>query len=277
MWTGGKAEHVTPDTETDGATDADAGFPARFRAREPLVGCWSLVGHPVVAEFLAQQGFDFVVADGEHTENDLETLASMVRAVEAAGTDTEALVRPASADPTAIKRVLDLGPRGIIVPQIEGVGTARDAVSAATYPPAGERGLAGTRPSEYGADLAAYVERASEDVLTILQVETVGAVEDVEEIAALDGVDGLLVGPADLSARLGVFGEFESDLFRDAVGRVVEAADAADTPVGTLATTRANLETRHGWGMDYMVAGTDLGYLRDAAADYQSVYAALQE
>ncbi len=234
-----------------------------------------LVGHPVVGEFLAQQGFDFVVADGEHTENDVETLASVVRAVDAAGTDTEVLVRSPSADPADVKRLLDLGPRGVIVPQIEDVDAARCAVEAATYPPEGVRGVAGTRPSGYGTDLETAVERASEDVVTILQVETAGAVADAAEIAALDGVDALLIGPADLSARLGVFGEYDHDRFRDAVATVVEAADAAETPVGTLATTRENLETRHAWGMDYMVAGTDLGYLRDAGARYRETYAGL--
>lgn len=256
-------------------------FADRLRARDPLVGAWMLSGDPVVAEVLAQEGFDFVVADGEHGEHDIETLGAQVRAVDAARGDprvedgADVVVRAPSSDPAWIKRVLDLGPRGVIVPQIEDVEEARRAVEAASYPPDGVRGVAGTRPSRYGLDVESYVASANEDVATILQVETVGAVEDAREIAALDGVDALLIGPADLSARHGVFGEFESDPFREAIEYVVEAADAAETAVGTLATTRENLATRHEWGLDYVVAGTDVGYLREASAAYRERYADL--
>lgn len=244
----------------------------RLRALEPVSGAWVTVGHPVVAELLAQQDFDFLVLDGEHTENGIESIAAMVRAVDAADGDTEALVRVSAPDPIEIKRVLDLGPSGVIVPQVETAEEAADMVAAASYPPDGYRGVAGTRPSGYGASLDEYYSRANTDTLVLAQIETEDAVEHVGDIAAVDGLDGLFIGPADLSARLGVFGEFDSDTFRDAVAEVAAAANDADKPLGTLATSQASVESRWEWGVDFLVTGTDTNYLVDGAADYLERY-----
>lgn len=244
-------------------------FVMRLRARDPLVGAWSTIGHPVVAEVLASGAFDFVVLDGEHSENTVADLADLVRAVEATGTGTAPVVRVSGLDRAEIRRVLDFGPAGIIVPQIESVEEAREAVAAASYPPDGVRGVAGGRASGYGTDIARYVEEADDELATILQVETVGAVEDIEAIVEIDGLDALFIGPADLSARLCVFGEFESETYLDAVETIVEAATAADVPIGTLATDPDNVEPRWtDWGMDFLVAGTDVGHLRSGMETY---------
>ncbi|MFC3478276.1 HpcH/HpaI aldolase family protein [Halobacterium litoreum] len=240
-----------------------------LRAGDAPVGVWSTIPSPVVAELLAADGFDFVVLDGEHSEHTIETLADGVRAVEAATGDADPVVRASGDDPAEIRRVLDLGPAGVVIPQIEDAEAAREAVSATRYPPAGLRGVAGGRASEYGEEIDEYVETADDRVATILQIETPGAVEDAAAIAALDGVDALFVGPADLSARLGAFGEFDSEGFREAVARVTAAAADAGVPVGTLATTPEQVETRRDdWGMDFVVAGTDVGCLRSGASDF---------
>ena len=244
-------------------------FARRVREGESLVGAWSMTGQPVVLEALATEGFDFLVVDGEHSENTIRDLANGVRAIDATETDAQAVVRVSGNDRAEIRRVMDLGPTGVLIPQIESADDARAAVEATAYPPAGVRGVAGGRASGYGTDLATEVETANESVATIIQVETEGALADVESIANLDGLDALFVGPADLSARLGVFGEFESAAFRDAVDRIVAAARDASVPVGTLATGPDQVETRwNEWNMDYLIAGTDLGYLRSGAATY---------
>jgi 2-dehydro-3-deoxyglucarate aldolase len=247
----------------------DSTFADALGRGDSPTGVWSTIGDPVVAELLAGEDFDFVVLDGEHSENTIADLADGIRAVEAAGADTAPVVRVSSADETELKRVLDLGPAGVVVPQIESFEAARDAVDAIRYPPAGIRGVAGGRASNYGRDLDEYVASADESVATILQVETPGAVEDIDAIAGLDGVDALFVGPADLSVRLGVFGEFESEQFEAAIDRVVEAGAANDVPVGTLATTVENVETRRDdWEMDFLVTGTDVGLLREGASQF---------
>jgi len=242
---------------------------AALRAGDSPVGAWSTIGHPVVAEVLADEAFDFVVLDGEHSENTIDDLAAGVRAVEASDGGADPVVRVASSDAADIRRVLDLGVAGVVVPQVDSADEARDAVEAAHYPPDGVRGVAGSRASGYGSDLAEYVETANEAVATMLQIETAGAVDDVDEIAALDGLDALFVGPADLSARLGVFGEFDAPVFRDSIEAVVAAAENEGVPVGTLATTPDEVAVRRDdWGMDFVVAGTDVGSLRAGAREF---------
>ncbi|WP_323676116.1 aldolase/citrate lyase family protein [Halorubellus sp. PRR65] len=262
-------------------------FAHRLRDRDALVGAWCTVGHPVVAEVLAAEPVDFVVLDGEHSENTIGDLADCVRAVDAANhrvsrrdaaadadadaTGTATVVRASGPDRAEIKRLLDLGPDGILVPQIEDVSDAREAVRASQYPPEGVRGVAGGRAADYGRTLDDTVASANDDVATILQMETTGAIADADAIAALDGLDALFVGPADLSARLGEFGAFDTEAFRAGIDTVADAAATApgSVAVGTLATSHENApERRDDWEMDFVVAGVDVAYLRDGLDGY---------
>ncbi len=246
------------------------GFAAQLRAGDPLVGAWSNVGDPVVAEVLAGEGFDFVVADGEHSENTMGDLATVIRGMDAAGTDTAPVVRASGADRAEIRRLLDLGPSGIVIPQIESAAEAREAVAATQYPPEGVRGVAGGRASGYGTALQAYVDTADRTIATILQVETRGAVAEIETIAGIDGLDALFVGPADLSARLGAFGDVESHDFQDAIDTVVDAAHDASVPIGTIATSPETVASRfEDWGIDFIVAGNVVEYIRQGATTFR--------
>jgi len=247
-------------------------FATRLRNGEPLVGVWSIIGNPTVAEHLAHADADFVVLDGEHSENTIEDIGVGIRAIEAADAGTVPVVRVSENNGAEIRRLLDLNPRGIVVPQIDSLEEAEAAVDATQYPPEGVRGVAGSRASAYGMRLGEYFEQANESIATILQIETEGALDDVEEIAAIDGLDGLFIGPADLSARLGAFGQFESGQFLDAVERTVAAAAEHDVAVGTLATGLDSVERRQEWGVDFMAAGTDVGYLRESADQYLDRY-----
>ena len=234
-------------------------FKRRLRRGDPVVGHWISIGDPTVAELCGRDA-DFVVVDTEHAPTDIESVATATRAVEAAG-EAAALARVAWNDPVRIKRVLDTGVSGVLVPMVETPDEAREAVEAVRYPPEGVRGIAGSRANDYGRDLDAVVESAGDDLVTVVQIETERAVENAAAVAAVEGIDALLVGPADLSGSLGVFGEYESDRFEAAIADVLDAAHESDTPVGTLATNFDEIGLWADYGYDYQIVGVDAGYL----------------
>jgi 2-keto-3-deoxy-L-rhamnonate aldolase RhmA len=240
-----------------------------LRSGEAVVGTWVSLAEPAVAELLAPD-FEFVVLDTEHTPNTLETVANCARAVDAAPGEALPIARVAWNDPVRTKRILDLGLGGVMVPMVETPDEAEAAVAACRYPPEGIRGMAAARAHDYGRSFDEYVERANDDVLTILQVETEEGLSNVEEIAAVDGVDALFVGPADLSANLGVLGEWESDAFVDGVERIVTAAQDAGTPVGTLGVDVDQLRAFDSFDYDYVIAGVDAAMLLGGAADVRA-------
>ena len=247
-------------------------FKRRLRRGDPVTGHWLSIGHPTVAELCAPDA-DFVVVDTEHAPTDFETVADCARAVDAVdGGETATLARVADNDPVRIKRALDTGISGVLVPMVDTVEEARNAVEAVRYPPEGVRGIAGSRANGYGRTLDAAVESAGDDLVTVVQVETERAVGNAVDIAAVEGVDALLVGPADLSGSLDVFGEYDSERFRDAVSRVVDAAEAAGTPVGTLATDADEIDRWAAYGYDYQIVGVDAGYLAAGTATARRAY-----
>lgn len=237
----------------------------RFESETHLTGTWVSIGHPTVAEVSASLGFDFILIDTEHTAISLETLENMVRGVEAADGDTEVVVRVPSDDHIRLKRVLDIGVSGVMVPMVDSATEAEALVEAVRYPPEGIRGIAGGRASDYGLSFDEYVSSASDSLFTVVQIETQAGLANVDEIAQVDGIDSLFVGPADLSASLGVFGDLESDCFEQAVESVVEAGQAHGLPVGTLTIDPDDIETRVQQEFDYLIVGKDVSTL--AAAD----------
>ena len=235
------------------------------------IGTWTSLSDPAVAEIAAAE-FDFVVVDTEHTALGLETVADCIRAVDAGG--SQAVVRTPWNDPVRIKRLLDLGPDGLLVPMIDDGDAAHEAVAATRYPPEGIRGLAAARASDYGREIGPYVHETHRDLTLIPQVETEAGVENVDDIATTEGVDALFVGPADLSAALGVFGEWTNPVLSEAMETVVDAGDDAGIPVGTLGVTPEQVRALGSVGFDYMIAGADTAHLvaggkraRDAAED----------
>jgi len=236
-------------------------FKRRLRRGDPVAGQWLSIGDPTVAELCGRDA-DFVVVDTEHAQIDVESVADAARAVEAAGDGAAATIaRVAWNDPVRVKRVLDTGVSGVLVPMVETAEEARAAVEAVRYPPEGVRGIAGSRANDYGRELAAAVEDGGEALATVVQVETERAVGNARDIAAVEGVDALLVGPADLSASLGAFGEYDADRFREAVTDVLDAAHGVDTPVGTLATGPDEIRRWADYGYDYQIVGVDAGYV----------------
>ncbi|MFB6081667.1 MAG: HpcH/HpaI aldolase/citrate lyase family protein [Halanaeroarchaeum sp.] len=248
-----------------------------FESNSHPLGTWVSVGHPTVAEISASVGMDFILVDLEHTAMTLETVESLVRAVEAAEGDTEILVRVPWNDHVRIKRILDIDVDGIMVPMLESAAETEELVAATRYPPEGRRGIASGRAAEYGQSFEEYVASANSDIVTIGQIETQEGVENAEGIAAVDGLDALFVGPADLSAAYGVFAQWDSETLTEAMGAIIDAADRADTPIGTLTVDPDDMEMRLEQGFDYLIAGKDTSYLSAANRETKARYERLIE
>jgi len=237
------------------------------------VGTWISIGDPSVAEMSASLGFDFLLVDTEHTTMSLETVENIVRAIDAADSGTETVVRVPWNDPVRIKRVLDIGVDGVMVPMVETAREARDLVEATQYPPEGIRGIAAGRAADYGLHFEEYVRNANGSILTIVQIETETGLENVGNIAAVEGIDALFVGPADLSGSLGVFGEWDSERFVNAIDEVITTGIDSDTPVGTLTLETNDIPVRLDQGFDFLIIGKDIATLaaanRDALEEYE--------
>lgn len=242
-----------------------------------LSATWVSVGHPTIAEVSATAAFDFVLIDTEHTTSTLETVENMHRAIEAAPGSTGSVVRVPWNDPVYLKRVLDIGVSGVMVPMIDTAEEAESLVESLRYPPEGTRGIASGRASNYGEDFRSYVAKASDTFATIAQIETRDGLENVERIASVEGIDALFVGPADLSGALGVFGEWDAPEFVDAMDRVIDAAHAAGISVGTLTVRPEAAPDRVDRGFDFQIIGKDTSYLMRENARALELYERVTE
>lgn len=237
-----------------------------FESGTHPIGSWVSIGHPAVIESIAQLDLDFVLVDMEHTTMSLETVEDMVRGAHAMPGETEVIVRVPWNDPVRLKRVVDIGMAGVMVPMVESVDEAERLVESVRYPPEGIRGIAGSRATGYGHNFEEYVTSANGSIFTIAQIESEVGLDKVDEIAAVDGLDALFVGPADLSNVLGVFAEWESETYVDAVSKVVEAGANADVPVGTFTSSLDDISDCVDNGFDFLIAGKDASFLMDGAA-----------
>jgi len=180
-------------------------FKHALAAGRQQIGLWCSLSHHYAVEAVAGAGFDWLLLDTEHSPNDLESLVPQLQAV--AAYPSSAVVRVPWNDTVMIKRVLDIGAQSLLLPYVQNVEEARAAVAATRYPPAGVRGVAGTtRASRFGR-VKDYARRAEEELCVLVQVETREALAHIEAIAALDGIDGIFIGPADLHASMGFIGQ----------------------------------------------------------------------
>ncbi len=210
--------------------DAASGLRSRLHARDVTLGTWITLGHPAVGEILAGCGFDWLVVDMEHSAIDLPQAQELIRVISLAG--GVPLVRMPDQGPTLIKRVLDAGAAGVVVPDVRSAEQAKGVVASAKYPLAGSRGVGLARAQGYGLGFEAYRDWQAEGVIVIVQIEHIDAVEVIEDILGVDGVDGCIVGPYDMSGSLGVPGELDDARVESAVARVAEAAAKAKVSAG---------------------------------------------
>ncbi|NBE08058.1 aldolase/citrate lyase family protein [Paragemmobacter ruber] len=238
-------------------------FKRALKEGRQQIGLWNSIPGSLVSELLATCGFDWVVIDTEHAVTDVPDTLPMMQAM--APYRTQAVVRPASNDPVLIKRLLDLGAQTLIIPYVQNADEARAAVAAIRYAPRGIRGVAGlTRASIFG-QVAGYHQRAEEELCLILQVETAEAMARIPEIAAVDGVDGLFIGPADLAASMGHAGDLRHPDVVAAIEAGIRAIVAAGRPAGILTLDPAFAQTCIGWGTTFTAVGMDVALLAQGA------------
>jgi len=241
-------------------------FRARILAGETLIGVFSDLASPLAVELVGQAGFDWTVLDLEHGA---ATEADLLALLYAAGSTSMAtVVRPASAERLRIGRALDLGAVGIMLPQLQTADQVREAVSYLRYPPVGQRGIAlRTRGADMGAighaDLARVV---NERVAGIVQIESRGALAAADEIAALEPVDVLFVGPADLSHALGVPGRFDDPAYLDGLKAVATACERHGKAAGILLYDAAALPRHLELGYRFVGLGSEGAFVSTGAA-----------
>ena len=229
----------------------------------PAIGTFLNLGSALVTELCAMAGFDWLLADLEHGAGGEEALVGQVLA--AAAHDVPLLVRVESVERIRVGRVLDLGVAGVMIPRVEDASQAARVARWARYPPDGERGVATyNRACGFGARPEALLT-ANDRVAVVLQIETSGALADVEEIAATPGVDALFVGPRDLSQALGVPGDFDAPVYREAIDRVAAAAAAHGIAAGILARDREAADRYAALGYRLLAVGSDAGFLMEGA------------
>lgn len=230
----------------------------RALKRELCAGTFINLGSSLTTEMAGQAGFDWVLIDIEHGSGDHESLVTQLQAV--ASTPAVPIVRIANNDPPRFKRVLDVGASGVMVPYVSSAEEARQAVSSMRYPPRGIRGVAKlNRGSAFGSDFEDYFERSHELLLTVVQIETQQALDEIDEIAAIDGVDVLFIGPLDLSVNLGIPQQFDNPTFLAAREKVSKAAEKAGKAAGILLLNAGQLEDTVNAGFTFVALGSDGG------------------
>jgi 4-hydroxy-2-oxoheptanedioate aldolase len=229
-------------------------------SHRPAAGMWVSTGSPLVAEICAGSGLDWLLIDMEHGPNGLESVLAQLQAV--AAYPITPVVRVPTADPVTLKQVLDLGAQNLLVPMISSADEARAAVEAVRYPPHGRRGV-GSALARSGRwnRVDGYLSEADTHVALYVQVETVHAVDAAEEIATVDGVDGVLVGPSDLAASIGLLGQQTHPDVTAAVRRVIAAVRGAGVPVGVNAFDPDVADAYLAAGASFIVVGADVTLL----------------
>jgi 4-hydroxy-2-oxoheptanedioate aldolase len=223
------------------------------------IGLWSSLCSNIGAEIIAESGFDWILLDTEHSPNEIPILVSQLQAM-MRGTATP-IVRPAWNDTVLIKRILDAGAPALLVPFVQNAEEARRAVAATRYPPAGVRGVSGSnRAARYGR-IKDYLHKANDEICVLVQVETRSALDQLEAIAAVPGVDGVFVGPADLAASFGHTGnqlhpEVQAAI-EDAARRLKKVGKAA----GILTPVEEDAKRYISWGYTFVAVGSDVGLL----------------
>lgn len=230
----------------------------------PLAGMWTCTGSAVATEIAAGSGLDWLLIDMEHSALSLETV--LVQLQVAAGYPITPVVRVPSDDAVLLKRVLDLGAQNVLVPMVSSAAQARAVVAATRYPPAGIRGVGSAlaRSARWNR-VDGYLADAARHVSLTVQIETASAVDAAAEIAAVEGVDAVFVGPADLSASMGLLGQQSHPDVVAAVHRVFAAAHAAGIPVGVNAFDPVAAEAYLDAGADFIAVGADVALLARAS------------
>jgi 4-hydroxy-2-oxoheptanedioate aldolase len=228
-----------------------------------VFGIWLQLFHPAIAEMVALVGYDVIAIDMEHGPGDLQEVANMMRGI--SGTGAAALVRIPSNEPVILKRLLDQGPDAVMVPLVETAEEARAAVAACRFPPRGNRGWAAgvARAARYGLD-ADYTPEAADNLFILCQIESVKGVRNVEEIAAVEGVDMIFIGRNDLAADAGHILDLDHPEMLAMLRHVAAAARRAGKKIGTVASQGLGWQELYDEGFDMVLPSGEISLLREA-------------
>ena len=239
-------------------------FPNRFRADllagKTLIGCWCSLANPITTEILGVAGFDWILLDGEHSPNDVITFVPQLMALK--DSPSAPVVRPSWNNPVELKRLLDGGFYNFLIPFVESAEEAQRAVAATRYPPLGMRGISVSQRSNRYGTVPGYFEGINDQICVMVQIESRKGVAAAAAIAAVDNVDGLFIGPSDLSAGYGHFGNPNHPEVQDAMAQIFAAGKAAGKPIGILAPAEADARRYLAMGATFVAVGSDLGVFR---------------
>jgi 4-hydroxy-2-oxoheptanedioate aldolase len=234
-------------------------FKAALAAGKLQIGLWSSLGSAVGAEIVGDCGFDWILFDTEHSPNEVPDLLAQLQASQK-GTAT-AVVRPAWNDMVLVKRCLDIGAQSLLLPYVQNANEAKAAVAATRYPPDGVRGVAtSSRASRYGR-IPGYLQKANSEICVLVQAETRVALNELEAIAAVPGVDGVFIGPADLAASLGHIGNPQHADVQAALKDAVTRLRKVGKPAGILTANEEEARRYIEWGYLFVAVGADVGLL----------------
>jgi 2-dehydro-3-deoxyglucarate aldolase len=243
-------------------------MPNSFRrdllAGKPLIGCWASLCSNLTTEILGYAGFDWLLLDGEHAPNDYASFITQLQALK--DSPSAPIVRPQWQDSVIIKRLLDIGFYNFLIPFVESAEQAQRAVSATRYPPGGFRGVGtGHRSNRYGFNTE-YFKTINDNICVTVQIESKAGVDAAADIAAVDGVDALFIGPSDLSAAYGAMLQPNLPEVQAAIQKIFEGAKKHGKACGILAPVEADARRYLEMGMTYVAVGGDTGLLRNAAS-----------
>ena len=237
-------------------------FRQQLLAKQTLIGTLVSIPSAEIVELLSFTGFDWIFLDAEHGAFGPTEIVALLQAAH----DCPCLVRIPGPDEAWIKKILDAGAAGIIVPQISTEQQARDVIQFAKYPPQGKRGVGLGRAHKYGRDFAAYLQNANQETVIVLQAENQQALDNIDAIAAVDGVDAILIGPYDLSASLGHTGEVAHATVQAAIQKISQVCQSHDTRLGIFGVCAADVAPYKQLGFTLLTVGVDSLFIEASAS-----------
>lgn len=238
-------------------------FLQAIKKREPQVGLWVSLCSNFAADVVATAGYDWALLDMEHSPNELGIVMSQMQAFQAGA--TSCVSRPMWNDSVLVKRLMDIGSQSLLFPMIQSAAEAQSAVSATRYPPEGIRGVSGTQRGNQFGRVNDYFEKVHSETCVIVQIETMHALDQIEEIAKVDGVDGVFFGPADLSADMGKLGQVNDAQLWEHIVNGAKRVEAVGKAAGTLVFDPAKASALLNDDFTFIACGSDLGLLARGA------------
>lgn len=234
-----------------------------------VLGTWCNSGSPIIAELLAMAGFDFVCVDAEHSAVDVPQTQTMFQAIASGNPDCNPFVRLHGADYSLVKRYVDAGAKGLICPLVNTRAEAEVLVSAAKYPPAGLRGVGFCRANRYGFSVKDHFRTANDEILVAVQIEHLQAVENIDEILSVDGVDAVFIGPYDLTASMGIAAQFDHPDYLAAQKKIIDACHRHGVFPGihVVQPDQAELDQRVKEGHRFLAYSLDITMLVKSASE----------